>query len=107
MVVCPYQQLLQSHISIKEHEISRKPRQGSSTLPTREFACLQDKQKGGGKGSFAQRASHWGDLSSQPPPHFQKLVFLNIYFLPLEAWHTDQTRTMRDTEKGKLNLSHG
>lgn len=78
MVVCPYQQLLQSHTSIKEHEISRKPRQGSSTLPTREFACLQDKQKGRGKGSSAQRASHWGDLSSQPPPHFQKLVFLTF-----------------------------
>lgn len=92
---------------VSKHEISRKPRQRSSIPPSREFACLQDKQKREGRGELHAKSISLGWPKLTSPTPFPKVCFLNIYSMPLEAWHTDKTRTVRDTEKGKLNWFHG
>lgn len=79
MVVCLYQPLLQRHTSIKEQEMSRKPRQGSSIPPGGNSPASRTHRRGRGEESCVQRASHRGDQSSHPPTPFPKVCFLNIY----------------------------
>lgn len=54
--------------------------QGRGVLshPLGNLFAYRTNKKGGERGRFAQRACHWGDLSSQSPPHSQKLVLLTF-----------------------------
>lgn len=82
IVACLYQPPLESHTTVEEHEISRKPGRGSSVPPRGDSACLQDKQKVEGRGELCAKSICLGDPGSHVLPHFQ-VCFLNSYTMPL------------------------